>query len=54
MVGGFGPDIIALRKFRFLGLLGAFVLCMVMYWALIFNDWCNMFYFKNTFSLAYV
>ena len=52
-VGSLLSDNPALRKLRLIGLLGVFVLLFFQYWALIFNDWCNMFYFAKFFSLQY-
>ena len=40
-----------MRKLRHVGLLVVFGACGFMYWALLINPWCTMFFFKQTFSL---
>ena len=45
-------DNAVLGKLRFIGYIGVFALCGALYFALVFNDWCNMFYFGSLFSLS--
>ena len=52
-VGGLCSGNVVLRKLRLLGLVMVFGLCFMLYWALLINDWCSMFYFKSMFSLKY-
>ena len=36
----------ALRKFRGIGLLVVCILIFILFWTVVINDWCNMFYFS--------
>ena len=52
-VGSLLSDNVVMRKLRVIGLIGVATLCGLLYWALIINPWCSMFYFRSTFSLSY-
>ena len=51
--GALFMDNIAMRKFRGIGLLAVCVLIFILFWVVTVNDWCNMFYFSQFFSLKY-
>ena len=51
MLGLLFKDNVILGKLRFFGYIGVFAICGFLYWALVINDWCNMFYFGSMFSL---
>ena len=44
---------VVMRKLRHIGLLMVGVLCCFLYWGILVNEWCTMFYFKSVFSLNY-
>ena len=52
-VGSLLSDNVVMRKLRHIGLIAVFVICGILYWALLINEWCTMFYYKSTFSLNY-
>ena len=41
------------RWLRMLGFFAIIVLAFFLYFALLFNPWCNMFFFGNLFSIKY-
>ena len=51
--GALFMDNVAMRKFRGIGLLAVCVLIFILFWVVTVNDWCNMFYFSQFFSLKY-
>ena len=42
-----------LRVFRMFGMLIMTVMVIFLFFTLVINDWCNMFYFGSEFSLQY-
>ena len=56
-LGAFGPGeeskMGALKGLRLIGLVVVLVLCGLLYWSLLIDDWCDMFYFHALFSLKY-
>ena len=52
-VGALFMDNDAMRKFRAIGLLAVCILVFILFWTIVINDWCNMFYFSQFFSLRY-
>ena len=52
-LGAFTPALEALKRLRVLGLVVVVVLCGLLYWSLLVDDWCDMFYFHALFSLKY-
>ena len=52
-MGSLLSDNVVMRKLRVFGLIGVAVITGFMYWGVVVNEWCTMFYFKSTFSLNY-
>ena len=53
-LGAFGPGASQkLAGLRLIGLIVVLVLCGLLYWSLLIDDWCDMFYFHALFSLKY-
>ena len=50
-VGALGIDNVALRKLRAIGLLIVMILIFVLFWAIVGNNWCYMFFFSQFFSI---
>ena len=42
-----------LRKLRMVGMIIMCIMVCCLWFGLVFNDWCNMFYFASEFSLEY-
>ena len=52
-LGTFTQGLEALKRLRVLGLIVVTVICGLLYWSLLIDDWCDMFYFHALFSLKY-